>query len=176
MADDSTSTSVLFTYVAPFLGVLLIAVGIAGAVPGGYALVQDELRDCGVPTIAVEPPERAAELVDEGGPRVTHLPFEELSPAEQEGFVEALDAPRNEAHVRGAFPNRPAFANGTIVAYEGERYYATIVAENTCFEAPPLGFPLGVFAIALGVVGVLTPPAYRKLVALERQAGGDGDR
>lgn len=174
MGDDTDS--VLFTYVAPFVGVLLIAIGIGGAVPGGYALVQEDLRDCDMPTIVVEPPERAAALVDDGGPTVTHLDFEELSAAEQAAFTEARDAPRREAHVRGTFPNRPAFENGTIINVQGERYYSTIVAENTCFRAPPLGFPLGLFAIGLGTVAVLVPPAYRKLVALERQATDADER
>lgn len=173
MADDGEDTSLLFTYVTPFVGVLLIAIGIGGAVPGGYALIQDELRDCDSPTILVESSERAAELTDEGSPRLAQLDFAELSDAEQTAFTEALDAPRHEAHIHGSFPNRPAFANGTIVSYQGERYYSTIVAENTCFRAPPLGFPLGVFAIGLGTVAVLFPPMYRKLVDLERQADDD---
>jgi hypothetical protein len=172
--SDEDVDSILFTYVAPFVGVMLISIGIGGAVPGGYALVQDDLRDCDSPTIVVEPPERAAALVENGGPTLARLDFEALSPAERTAFTEALDAPRREAHVYGEFPNRPAFENGTIVTYQGERYYSTIVAENTCFRAPPLGFPLGVFAIALGTVAVLVPPAYRKLVALERQAD-EGD-
>jgi hypothetical protein len=170
---DDDPESLLFTYVTPFVGVLLIAIGIGGAVPGGYALVQDELRDCDTPTILVEGPERAASLVEDGGPTLPRLAFEELSSAERTAFTEALDAPRNEAHVDGAFPNRPAFENGTVVTYEGQRYYATIVAENTCFRAPSLGFPLGVFAIGLGTVAVLVPPAYRKLVALESQAADE---
>lgn len=173
MSDEGTS--LLFTYVAPFVGVLLIAVGIGGAVPGGYALIQDELRDCDSPTIGVEPPERAAALVENGGPDLPRVPFEDLTDAEQEAFRAALDAPRREAHIHGSFANRPAFEEGVIVTYQGEQYYATLVAENTCFRAPPLGFPLGVFAIALGTVGVLTPPAYRKLVDLERAAGEDED-
>jgi hypothetical protein len=172
--SDEDVDSVLFTYVAPFVGVMLISIGIGGAVPGGYALVQDDLRDCDSPTIVVEPPERAAALVDGDGPSLTRLDFEELSAAERTAFTDALDAPRREAHVDGAFPNRPAFENGTVVTYQGERYYSTIVAENTCFRAPPLGFPLGVFAIALGTVAVLVPPGYRKLVALERRADEEG--
>jgi hypothetical protein len=170
---DGDPDSLLFTYVTPFVGVLLIAIGIGGAVPGGYALVQDELRDCDTPTVLVEGPERAASLVDDGGPALPRLAFAELSAAERTAFTEALDAPRNEAHVDGAFPNRPAFENGTIITYEGERYYATIVAENTCFRAPALGFPLGVFAIGLGTVAVLVPPAYRRLVALESRAADE---
>ena len=175
MSDDTTD-SVLFIYVAPFVGVLLISIGIGGAVPGGYALIQDELRDCDSPTIVVESPERAAALTDDGGPNLARLDYAELSDAEQEAFTEALDAPRNEAHIYGSFPNQAAFTNGTIVSYEGEQYYSTVVAENTCFRAPPLGFPLGVFAIGLGTVAVLFPPAYRKLVALEREADDDENR
>lgn len=170
MVDESEDTSLLFTYVAPFVGVLLIAIGIGGAVPGGYALIQDELRDCDSPTIVVEPPERVAELVDNGGPQLDRIPFEDLTAAEQEAFVEALDAPRGEAHIYGSFANRPAFERGVIVTYQGEQYYSTIVAENTCFRAPALGFPLGLFAIGLGTVAVLIPPAYRKLVELEERA------
>ena len=169
MSDDTTD-SVLFIYVAPFIGVILISIGIGGAVPGGYALIQDELRDCDSPTILVESSERAAALVDDDGPMLARLDFEELSDAEQTAFTEALDAPRHEAHIHGSFPNRPAFENGTVITYQGNRYYSTIVAENTCFRAPALGFPLGVFAIGLGTVAVLFPPAYRKLVELERQA------
>ena len=172
MGEDETE-SVLFTYVAPFVGVLLISIGIGGAVPGGYALIQEDLRDCDSPTIVVEPPERVAELVDDGGPDLPRLSFEELTDAEQEAFVDALDAPRREAHVYGSFANRPAFESGAIVTYQGERYYSTIVAENTCFRAPPLGFPLGVFAIGLGTIAVLTPPAYRRLTTLEREAAGE---
>ncbi|MFC7095751.1 hypothetical protein [Halobaculum marinum] len=172
MSDDE-ATSTLFTYVAPFVGVLLIAVGIAGAVPGGYALVQDELRDCGSPTIAVESPERTADIVGDGAPQFDRLDVEALSAAEREAFEEALTAPRGEAHVDGAFPNRAAFERGAVITYEGERYYATIVAENTCFTAPSLGFPLGVFAIGLGTVCVLMPPLYRRLVRLERESRVD---
>ncbi|WP_136588777.1 hypothetical protein [Salinigranum halophilum] len=170
MADDGEDTSLLFTYVTPFVGVLLIAIGIGGAVPGGYALIQDELRDCDSPTIVVEPPERATELVENDGPQLQRLAFADLTDAEQEAFVEALDAPRREAHIHGSFANRAAFESGVIVTYQGERYYSTIVAENTCFRAPALGFPLGVFAIGLGTVAVLIPPVYRKLVELDERA------
>ncbi|MFC7137600.1 hypothetical protein [Halobaculum litoreum] len=107
MSDDE-STSTLFTYVAPFVGVLLIAVGIAGAVPGGYALIQDELRDCGEPTIVVESPERTADIVGgEDAPDFRRLAFAELSDAEAAAFEDALTAPRGEAHVEGRSPTAP---------------------------------------------------------------------
>lgn len=163
--------SVLFTYVTPFLGVLVVAVGIGAAVPGGYALIQGDLGGCGNPTIAVESPEETAARFDGDAPRLPTLPFEELAPAEREAFTEALSDPRSEARVDGSFPNRPAFLDGVIVVAEGERHYATLVAENPCFEAAPLQFPLGVFAIGLGLVGVLSPPLYRRLVELEERAG-----
>jgi hypothetical protein len=169
--DGSEATSLLFTYVAPFLGVLLVAVGIGAAVPGGYALIQEDIATCGEPTIAVEGPAETERRFDGTvDPSLPRLAFEELSAAEQEAFREARSDAVGEAHVSGPFPNRPAFLNGTLVIYEGERHYATVVSENPCFDAAPLQFPLGVFAIAFGFVGILTPPLYRWLVELEERA------
>jgi hypothetical protein len=165
---DADSESALFTYGVPFVGVLVVAVGIAAAVPGAYALIQEDITTCGAPTVAVESPEETDRRFGDRPPAtVDRLDFTALAAAEQAAFEAALDDPIREAHVEGEFPNAEAFRNGTLVAYDGEQYYATVVAENPCFQAPPLQFPLGVFAIALGVVGILTPPAYRKLVALE---------
>lgn len=167
MSEDSP----VFTYVAPLLGVLLVAVGIAAAVPGAYDIIQEDITTCGTPSIAVESPEETRERFgDDASPRLTRVEFNELSPAEQAAFEEALEDPVSEGKIRGESPQYQAFLNGTLVTYEGEQYYVTVVAENPCFVASPLQFPLGVFAIALGVVGILTPPAYRKLVSLERDA------
>jgi len=172
-SDDDPPTSLLFTYVAPFVGVLLVSVGIGAAVPGGYALIQEEIATCGDPTIAVEGPEETAQRFGEEPVSLPQLSYEALSAAEQEALVQALSDPVNEAHVAGPFPHREAFENGIIVAYEGERHYATVVSENPCFDAAPLQFPLGVFAIGFGLVGILTPPLYRRLIALEERAGLD---
>jgi hypothetical protein len=166
---DEDATSTLFTYGVPFVGVLLVAIGIAAAVPGAYGLIQEDLTQCGAPTVAVE----SAEETDRrfgGNPPATvdRLDFAALAPTERAAFEAALDDPIGEAHVEGDFPHYETFRNGTIVAYANEEYYATVVAENPCFVAAPLQFPLGVFAIALGIVGILTPPAYRKLVDLEQ--------
>jgi hypothetical protein len=164
----------VFTYGAPLVGVLLVAVGIGAAVPGAYGLIQEDIADCGDPSILVEGPEETRERFgDDPRPGLARLNFEDLSSGEQTAFEEAVDAPVGEAKVRGDFPNEPAFRNGTLVDYEGERYYGTVIAENPCFQAAPLQFPLGVFAIALGIVGILTPPGYRKLVELEERAGPD---
>lgn len=164
------SDSALFIYGAPFVGVLLVAVGIGAAVPGAYDYIQEDLTDCDAPTIAVESPEETREhFGDDPQLNLTQLEFEELSPAEREAFREALNDPQGEAHVTGDAPHVPAFRNGTFVTEGGERHYVTVVAENPCFVGAPLQFSLGVFAIALGIVGILTPPGYRKLVALEEK-------
>jgi len=165
--------SFVFQYVAPFVGVLLIAVGIAGAVPGGYAIIEPDLENCGNPTIGVESPEATAERFNENEsrPRLPRLAFEDLSSAEQTAFLTAIDDPVGEEQVVGDVPNADSFRRGSIVSYEGEQYYVTLVAENTCFAVAPLQFPLGVFAIALGFLGVLAPPLYRRLVRLEQRAG-----
>ncbi|WP_276271919.1 hypothetical protein [Haloarcula litorea] len=168
MAADSA----VFTYVAPFVGVLLVAVGIGAAVPGGYAIIQQDISECGDPTIAVEDPAATERRFGQAAPTLARFQFEALSEAERAAFTEALDDPVGEAHVEGAFPNAAAFRNGSIVVYEGQRHYVTVVSENPCFDAAPLQFPLGVFAIAFGGLAILTPPIYRKLVALEERARG----
>jgi len=167
MADES----ILFTYVAPFVGVLVVAVGIGAAVPGGYAIIQEDITTCDEPTMAVEGAEETSERFNTSQPRnLPQLQYENLSEAEQTAFDEALSDPVGEARVAGAFPNGDTVRNGSIIVYEGERHYATVVAENPCFVAPELQFPLGVFAIIFGVIGILSPPIYRKLVELEDQA------
>ncbi|WP_276260052.1 hypothetical protein [Haloglomus litoreum] len=165
--SDDTVGATLFTYGAPFLGVLLVAVGIGAAVPGAYGLIQEDIADCGDPSISVDPVEE--QFAGEPPDGLRRFTVEELAPAERRAVRRALDDPLGEAHVRGEFRNRPAFENGTLVDADGRTYYATIVAEHPCFETAPLQFPLGVFAIALGVVGILTPPGYRRLVALEER-------
>jgi len=166
--SGDTVGATLFTYGAPFIGILLVAVGIGAAVPGAYGLIQEDIADCGDPSISVDP---AAEQFQGPPPdSLTRLTVEELAPRERAAFRRALDDPVGEAHVRGGFPHRPAFENGTLIEdTDGRTYYATIVAEHPCFETAPLQFPLGVFAIALGIVGILTPPGYRRLVALEER-------
>jgi hypothetical protein len=167
-APDESDRSILFTYVVPFVGVLLLSVGIAAGVPGVYGIIQEDITTCGAPTVSVETPEETEGRFGDGpDANLARLEFAELSSAEQAAFRDAIDDPVREARVDGAFPHHAEFVNGTLLTYEGERYYVTVVAENPCFEAHPLQFPLGAFATALGVVGILTPPAYRRLVALE---------
>ena len=172
MSDES----ILFTYVAPFVGVLLVAVGIGGAVPGGYAIIQEDITTCDEPTVAVEGPEETAQRFNETAPNLPRIQYGTLSAAEQTAFEEALADPIGEARVAGEFPNGDTFRNGAIVVRDGERHYVTVVAENPCFIAPELQFPLGVFAIIFGVVGILSPPIYRKLIELEDRANVNDGR
>lgn len=172
MSDES----ILFTYVAPFVGVLVVAVGIGAAVPGGYAIIQEDITTCDSPTLAVEGPEETQQRFNESEPQLPTLHYENLSEAERDAFDEALADPIGEARVTGEFPNGDTIRNGSIIVYEEERHYTTVVAENPCFVAPALQFPLGVFAIIFGVIGILSPPIYRKLVELEDRANVDDRR
>lgn len=167
MSDESP----VFIYLVPFIGVLLVAVGIGGAVPGGYAIIQEDIATCGEPTISVEGPAATQARFGDRTPEIARFTFEELAPTERDAFTEALEDPVGEAHVEGEFPNGDAFRNGTLVTYNGEQHYVTVVSENPCYVTPALQFPLGVFSIIFGVVGILTPPIYRKLIELEEQAG-----
>lgn len=167
MSDESP----VFIYFVPFVGVLLVAVGIGGAVPGGYAIIQEDIATCGEPTISVEGPAATEARFGDQTPEIARFTFEKLAPAEQTAFTEALDDPVGEAHVKGEFPRGDAFRNGTLVTYNEERHYVTVVSENPCYVTPALQFPLGVFSIIFGVVGILTPPIYRKLIELEERAG-----
>ena len=172
MAADpaaDTAGSFLLTYVAPFAGALLVAIGIPGAILGGYVPVQDALGLCGDPAILVSSPAATERLTaGTGQPPVLHeRDFGDLSPAEQRAFTEALAAPTGEGTVAGAFPNREAFLDGVVVTYQGGRYYATVASLNDCVGIDPLVLPLGLTAILLGVLGLLTPPIYRKMAAIE---------
>jgi hypothetical protein len=163
------SESLLLTYAAPFFGVLLIAVGLPLAIVGGYVVVQDGLGLCGNPTIAATPVDerdRSPETVDE-------LPAGELSAAERAALEEAIDSPLQEATVDGEMANRETLLEGAIIEYEDERYYVQITSRNTCLEVAPLLFPIGAIAILLGVIGVLTPPIYRKMAGFEERIQGE---
>ncbi|WP_306058219.1 hypothetical protein [Natronococcus wangiae] len=157
--------SFALTYVAPFLGVLLIAVGIPLAILGGYVVVQDTLNLCGDPSIDV----RA--LGDEERPSaaVGELEYGELSQAEQRALEQAIGSPLEEATVEGEMENRDVLLEGAVVEVDGERYYVRIASLNSCLRAEPLLFPIGMVGILLGIVGVLTPPIYRKMAGFEER-------
>lgn len=163
MADDS----VLVVYVAPFVGTLLLTVGIAAGVTGGYTVVQDRLGLCGDPTIQVADEATTEQYLDRGAPSIRRLPVEELAPAEREAFYAALDAPSGEAEIDGEAPHLEAFTGGVIVTYEGGPRYVTLSSFNFCLRVPPLLLPLGIVAILVGTAGILTPPLYRWLEAIE---------
>lgn len=165
--------SALFTYGAPFVGVLLVAIGIAAAVPGAYAILQNP-HTCGNPTISVESPAKTADRFGGAPPAgVARLSFEDLTDAEQRTVRNALDDPFGEAELPNHTAHYSAFDSGAIVTIDGKDHYVTNVAPNNCYNAASLQFPLGVFAIALGIVGILTPPGYRRLIKLEEGLSED---
>ena len=167
--EPATSTeSLLLTYAAPFLGVVLIAVGLPLAITGGYVVIQDALVLCGNPTIGVDPVAEG----DEVPQTVEELPASALSSAERAAIEEAVDSPLREAKVNGELENREALLEGVVVEYDGERYYVQITSRNSCLDVAPLLFPIGVIAILLGVIGVLTPPIYRKMAGFEERIQG----
>lgn len=168
LATEQTGDSALLTYGAPFLGALLIAIGIGGAVIGGYAVIQQQLDLCGNPTIAVSTVDQTKPLADPSGPNLPRFQYPELSLAERAAFTTAIESPSMKADVRGSFPHRQAFQQGAIVMYRGEQQYVTTIWASSCLTVNPLFFPLGVVSILLGIGGILTPPAYRKLLEREK--------
>jgi len=169
------NTDALLTYGAPFVGAILLSLGIAGGVLGGYSAIQSDLGLCGDPIIGVDTAEDTERLQqgygEGGGPTLPHIAYENLSEAEQAAFEEALAASNREGTVAGEFTHRDLIEGGVLVTYEGEEYYTTLASENRCLSADPLLLPLGIVGILLGIGGVLTPPLYRWYLAFERRQG-----
>lgn len=163
MADDS----IVVVYVAPFLGTLLLTVGIAAGVMGGYTVVQQEFDLCGDPTIEVADANTTAQYEGQGAPSTPRIPVEELTPAERRAFHEALEAPSGEAEIDGEVAHLDAFSEGAIVTYEDGSRYVTLVSLNRCLVVPPLLLPLGIVSMFVGVVAIATPPIYRRIEAFE---------
>jgi hypothetical protein len=158
------------TYAAPFLGVLLIVVGISAGVMGGYSVVQSELDLCGDPTIQVASEETTAEYTGSGGPSLERLTVESLTTAERAAFREALAAPTGEAEVAGDVAHLEQFDAGVMIEYDDGERYVSLASRNQCVGVPSLLFPLGVVAIFFGGGGVLTPPLYRRVAAFETES------
>lgn len=165
MADESLAV----VYGAPLVGVLLLTVGIAGGVMGGYSVVQQELDLCGHPTIHVASAEASAPYADPGPPYVERLPVADLTDDERTAFQRARDAPSREAEIRGELRHLDAFQRGVLVVDDGDERYVTLASRNTCVDASPLLLPLGVMFILVGIVGVLTPPILRRFEAFEAE-------
>ncbi|AQL42291.1 hypothetical protein BV210_05990 [Halorientalis sp. IM1011] len=169
----------LLTYGVPFVGSVLLAIGIVGGVMGGYALVQPAIGFCGDPQITVYSAEDTERLREghtpAGGPELDRLRIAELSPAERRAVRAGIEAPGESISVEGATPHRAAFRRGVLVVADGQAHYVTLATENDCTQVSPLLLPLGIAAGLLGIVGVLTPPIYRRYLAFERSQHGDGE-
>ena len=166
MADDST----FLVYGAPLVGVLLLTVGIAGGVMGGYSVVQQELDLCGHPAIHVASEEASAPYAEPGPPNVQRLPVSNLTRAERAAFEDALDAPAREAEIRGEIQHLEAFERGVLVTRQGAApRYVTLATQNRCLDASPLLLPLGLVFMLVGTVGVLLPPILQRFETFESE-------
>ncbi|WP_276255639.1 hypothetical protein [Halomontanus rarus] len=161
-ADGGRSDdSFVFTYAVPFLGAVLLALGIGGSVLGAWTVVQPALGGCGSPAMGVDSPETTADMLDgEPEAQLERLDYADLSPAEQRAFDEAVASVQGDAPVEGAFENREALERGVIVTHEGTDRYATLVASNRCLSVDPLVFPLAITGLLLGL-GVFAFMWYR---------------
>ncbi|WP_408958623.1 hypothetical protein [Natrinema sp. 74] len=163
------SESLVLTYAAPFLGVLLIAAGLPLSIIGGYVVVQNSVGLCGDPAITATP----VDEYDDVPATVGELPAEELTAAERRALEEAIESPLREGTIDGDIENGEALFDGVVIPYEGQRYYVQITSRNSCLAAEPLLFPIGGIAILVGIAGVLTPPIYRKMAGFEERMRGD---
>ena len=169
----ASEESLLLTYAAPFLGVLLIAAGIPLSIVGGYVVVQDSFGLCGDPSLEV----RHLEEGDPPSETVSALSYDDLTAGEQEAIREAIDSPLEESTIdRDRLEHRGELLEGAVVEVDGESYYVRIASQNSCLEAEPLLFPIGGIAILVGTMGVLTPPIYRKLAGFEQRIQRDRGR
>ncbi|WP_435153166.1 hypothetical protein [Haladaptatus sp. DFWS20] len=171
LSDENMTGSVVLTYGAPFLGTLLVAIGITAGVLSGYAIAQSELGLCGNPTIVVYSSAETAQYTIPESPTLDKLSTAELTQGERRAFQEAVRSPRGVADVRGRFVHRGAFQRGVLITSGGTVRYATITSVNSCLTIDPLLLPLGIVSILLGILGILTPPLYRKLLEREERAG-----
>lgn len=165
MADESD----LLVAGAPLLGVLLLTVGIAGGVMGGYSAIQTQFDLCGDPTIHVADAETSDQYVGPGAPSIPRLSIEALTPAERRAFRRGLHSPTGEAEIDGDVAHLEAFTEGVIVTYASGQRYVTLASLNPCLDVPPLLFPLGIVAMLVGIAGILTPPLYRRVEAFESE-------
>lgn len=144
----------VLTYGVPFVAALLVALGIAGVVLGGWSVVQPAVGGCGDAVVAVSTPaETEQRLADEQwAASVDRLAYDDLSTAEQRAFHEALESPRRRGTVEGEFPHRDSFRRGVVVTRDGTERYATLAATNECLAVSPLALPLGVASLLVGFV------------------------
>lgn len=140
-----------------FLGAVLVAIGIGGAVVGGYATFQESAGLCGTPELEIR--SSGSAVPSAGSPA---LDASDLSSAERAAFVAAVEGPANTAEIDGPI-STAALRNGAVVGYQGERYYAVIGSLNGCVSVDPLVFALGATLLVLGGVAFVGPTVRRRL-------------
>lgn len=150
--DVDHEESRVLTYLVPFVAALLVAVGIAGVVLGGWGVVQPAVGACDTAVISVSTPEQTEQRLanDAWASSVDRMAYEDLAPAEQRAFTEALERPQREGTVDGDFRHRAAFERGVVVTHQGTERYATVVSTNRCVAVDPLLLPLGAVTLLVG--------------------------
>lgn len=149
-ATEPPEDSALFTFVLPLLGAVLLALGIAGVIVGGWSFLQPALG-CGNPTIGVDSPEETGAMLEDRA-NIERIDYEDLSEAERRAVDEAIESVHGDATVQGELENHEALERGVVVTRNGTDRYVTIVAANECTEIDPLVFPLGLTSLFLGFV------------------------
>ncbi|GAB3026323.1 hypothetical protein [Natronobiforma cellulositropha] len=143
----------LFTYVVPFVAALFLALGIAGAVTGSWALVQPAIDGCDRPAIGVDTVEETDERLATSTPALETLTLDDLTDAEQRAFEEALEDVHREGTVDGETANLAAFERGVLVSDGEDERYVTLVSASRCLSVDPLVLPLGVVSLLVGLGG-----------------------
>lgn len=145
----------VFSYGVPFAAALFVAIGVAGTVLGGWAIVQPAVGACDNPTIFVDSQAGTNDRIgDEGDTgEFERLSYAELTPAEQRAFATAIESPQRIGMVDGSFEHQEAFTDGVLIEHEGTTRYATIASMNECLAVDPLVFPLGLFSLIIGLGG-----------------------
>lgn len=142
-----------------FVGAVLFAIGVGGAVVGGYAAFQESVGLCGDPVLEIRAPDDPAGTPSGEYPT---LAASDLSAAEREAFVDAVESPADESEITGRI-RTTALRNGAVVTYRGERYFAAVGSLNRCVSVDPLVFAFGMTLVVLGGVAFFGPTVRRRL-------------
>jgi hypothetical protein len=150
-------------YAVSFVGVLVLSASIGGVVVGAYAAVQEDLGLCGNPILEVRSSEDTDALVaGDAAPNPPQLEYEELTPAEQRGFREALNSVNNEEEVEGNVEHLTTFRNGALVTYRGEEHYVAVSSFNKCVPFDALSVPLSIVGLIVGAGLYVAPGLWRR--------------
>lgn len=150
------------TYTLSFVGIVILSASIGGVVLGPYAAIQPTYGLCNNPTVEVYSPEDTADLTaGEEVPNFRQFSYDDLTEEERETFREAESSPLEEAEIDGRTTHFEEFRNGSVVTYEGERYYTVVASLDDCMDAGAFNLPLSVVGVVVGL-GLSIAPGLRR--------------